>query len=33
MNKFKQITLGLLGTALLATGLYSCSNDNETTDV
>lgn len=33
MNKFKKITLGLLGAALLATGLYSCSNDNETTDV
>jgi len=33
MNKFKKITLGLLGAALLTTGLYSCSNDNETTDV
>ncbi|WP_177761588.1 hypothetical protein [Flavobacterium sp. I3-2] len=32
MNKFKKITLGLLGAALLTTGLYSCSNDNETTD-
>lgn len=33
MNKFKKITLGLLGATFLATGLYSCSNDNETTDV
>jgi len=33
MNKFKKITLGLLGAALLTTGLYSCSNDNETVDV
>jgi len=32
MNKFKKITLGLLGIALLTTGLYSCSNDNEETD-
>lgn len=29
MNKFKKITLGLLGAALLATGFYSCSNENE----
>ena len=33
MNKFKKITLGLLGVALLTTGLYSCSDDNETTTV
>lgn len=33
MNKFKKITLGLFGAVLFATGLYSCSNDNETTDV
>ena len=29
MNKFKKITLGLLGVALLTTGLYSCSNEND----
>lgn len=30
MNKFKKITLGLLGVALLTAGLYSCSNENDT---
>lgn len=33
MNKFKKITLGLLGAAFLTTGLYSCSSENETADV
>ena len=33
MNKFKKITLWLLGAAFLTTGLYSCSSDNETADV
>lgn len=29
MKNFKKFTLGVMGAALLATGLWACSNDNE----
>lgn len=30
-KKVKRITLGILGTAVIASGLWACSNDNEST--